>query len=403
MNSVAQIYFNDKDLAQRWSEVKEDYWGDIKKETQIALKRLLETSMEIQVQDLIGCNKGEHYEYRKTYRNGYRPRSIMSSFGYIANIQVPRLREGLVRFNCLQRYKRRSPDVDKMILEMFLNGVSTRKVSEVLDPLYGAGTISAGGVSKITKILNYRVDKYHGRVLTDDYIYLIADGVYFNVKNPIWKKRRCVLVVYGIKSSGARELIDFQLAPHGESQSAWEKLLFGLYYRGMEGKNLRLIVRDGNKGLKNAISTVFPTVNQQPCWAHKLRNVSNKVPKKLQAICINEARDIYTADSYDDALRIFKRWAKVWNLIAPDAVKCLNEDIFDMLNFFNEPKSMWIKLRTTNIIERSFREVRRRTRPMSCFQNSDSVQRIVYAVFFRLNKSWEFKPLKIKNEITHKY
>jgi putative transposase len=255
--------------------------------------------------------------------------------------------------------------------------------------------ISSSSVSEITKSLNVQVNKYHARRLVDDYVYLIADGVYFNVKNPVWKKRRCVLVVYGIKSNGTRELIDFELAPHGESQIAWERFLYRLYNRGLEGNSLRLIVRDGNKGLKNALANVFLNAPQQPCWAHKLRNVSNKLPRKLQSLCINQARDIYNASDSKTALKTFKSWAKTWQPIAPKAVTCLNEDIFDLLNFFNEPEHMWKKLRTSNIIERCFREVRRRTRPMSCFQNSESVQRIIYAIFYRQNKIWENKTLKL--------
>ena len=395
MNSLAQLYLNDKDSAVRWSNVTEEFTGELKKETQIALRKFLTTSMEIQVQDLIGSDKWKHNYQRTVYRNGYRSRSLLTGFGYLANIRVPRISSGKIRFNCFKAYKQRSSDVDELVLKMFLAGVSTRRVKEVLEPLLGYNCISASSVSEITKSLNVQVAKYHARKLIDDYVYLIADGVYFNVKNPVWKKRRCVLVVYGIKSNGIRELIDFELTSNGESQIAWERFLNRLYHRGLEGKNLRLVIRDGNKGLKNAFNNIFLNVAQQPCWAHKLRNVSNKLPRKLQGICIAQARDIYGATDHRAALRIFKSWAKTWQPIAPEAVACLNEDIFDLLSFFREPKHLWRKLRTSNIIERCFREVRRRTRPMSCFQNSDSIQRIIYAIFFRQNKIWETKPLKL--------
>jgi transposase-like protein len=395
MYSVPQNYINDKVLADEWSQLKTTVWGELKQESAIALKKLLELTMEIEVQDLIGSRRWQHNNRRSNYRNGYRRRSLLSSFGYLSHLNVPRVREGGITFNCLRKYKRRAPDVDLMILEMFLCGVSTREVQNVLEPLYGPGSISATGVSRISKTLNKYVNKYHTRKLDDDYLYLIVDGVYFNVKNPIWKKRRCVLVAYGIKSTGQREIIDFYLTSHGESQAAWEKFLNMLYNRGFEGRNLRLIVRDGCKALINALENIFPTVAQQPCWAHKLRNVANRLPKHLQDACINQARNIYNADNYDSALKTFKLWANSWHRAAPAAVKCLNDDIYNLLNFFNEPKSMWIKLRTTNIIERCFREVRKRTRPMSCFQNSDSVQRIIFAIFTKQNKKWENKPLKI--------
>jgi putative transposase len=395
MSSLAQLYLNDKDLDLRWSQIQQDFTGELKKESQIALRKLLTTSMEIQVQDLIGSEKWQHNYQRTVYRHGYRSRSLLTTFGHLANIRVPRISSGNLTFHCFKAYKQRTSDVDELILKMFLAGVSTRRVKEVLEPLLGYNCISSSSVSEITKSLNVQVNKYHARRLVDDYVYLIADGVYFNVKNPVWKKRRCVLVVYGIKSNGTRELIDFELAPHGESQIAWERFLYRLYNRGLEGNSLRLIVRDGNKGLKNALANVFLNAPQQPCWAHKLRNVSNKLPRKLQSLCINQARDIYNASDSKTALKTFKSWAKTWQPIAPKAVTCLNEDIFDLLNFFNEPEHMWKKLRTSNIIERCFREVRRRTRPMSCFQNSESVQRIIYAIFYRQNKIWENKTLKL--------
>lgn len=393
MSIVAEIFFTNKDVVERWADVKESFEADLKKEAQVALKRLLESTMEIQVQDLIG-EKWARERVSGAYRNGYRYRSLLSSFGHLADIKVPRIRSGSLSFKCFERYKRRSKDVDNMVLQMFLAGVSTRRVQEVFVPLLGTNSISASSVSSVVKTLNTQVDKYHHRKLSDNFAYLIADGVYFNVKNPVWSKRRCVLVAYGITESGRRELIDFELAPNGESQAAWEKFLFRLYYRGLKGESLRLVVRDGNHGLKNALATIFPCVPQQPCWAHKLRNVANRIPKKLQAACISQARDIYTAKDYPSALRTFKSWAKTWKPIAPKAVECLNDDIFDLLHFFKEPKSLWRKLRTSNIIERSFREVRRRTRPMSCFQNSDSVHRIIFAIFYRQNKIWENKPLK---------
>lgn len=394
MSSLAQLYLNDKDFSLCWDSVPEDFETELKRETQRALKRLMETSMEIEVQDLIGP-KWTHSYQRTVYRNGYRYRSLLSSFGYLADIKVPRLRSGNLSFRCFKRYKQRSDDVDAMVLKMFLSGVSTRRVKEVFAPLLGSNTISASSVSTIAKTLTDQVNRYHTRRLLDDYIYLFVDGVYFNVKNPVWKQRRCVLVAYGITAHGIRELIDFELAPHGESEQAWERFLYRLYNRGLRGSQLRLLVRDGNKGLKNALASVFPNTPQQPCWAHKLRNVANKLPRKLQNLCINQARDIYTAKNHHSALKLFKSWAKTWKPLAPDAVYCLNEDIFDLLSFFNEPKYLWKKLRTTNIIERNFREVRRRTRPMSCFQNQDSVQRIIFAIFYRQNKLWENMPLKI--------
>jgi len=398
MESVAEIRFEDKDLFERWSRVKEDFWGDLKRETVRGLKRLLESSLEVEVQDLIGSRRWEHNQGRWTYRNGSYRRGLLTGLGYIERLRVPRVRDGKIKWKTIPWYKQRSRDVDEMVIEMFLAGVSTRRVEEVLRPVMGSGAISAGSVSQISKRLDSLVKKFHNRAIKDEYVYFILDGIFLNAKSPAMKKRRCILVAYGVKRDGKREMIDFYLAPKGESQNAWEHFLNKLYYRGLEGKHLRLVVIDGNEGLRNAIEMVYPGVEKQRCWAHKLRNVANKVPKKLQELCINGARDIYGAESYTEGVWNFKKWARIWRPVVPEAVECLEEDIEELLNFFGCPREDWRKLRTTNIIERVFREVRRRTRPMSCFQNRESVERIVFAIFYRLNQKWENRPLF---KITH--
>lgn len=383
----------ERNLYERWSEVKEDYWGELKRETVRAVKRLIETRMEVEVTDLIGVQRWKHTAYRPTYRNGHYFRGLLTSMGYIPELKVPRIREGKIEFNIIDKYQRRSPDVDEVVLEMFLSGVSTRRVKEVMEPLVGPGAISAGLVSKITKVLNKQVGRWHHRKLKDEYEYLILDGIYLNAKSPVYKKRRCVLVVYGIKRDGKRELIDYRVAPHGESQSAWENILNSLYNRGLEGRMVKLVAIDGNRGLYNAVKLLYPDAKIQRCWAHKLRNVANKLPRRLQKVCINQARDIYNAEGYSQAMRAFKRWAILWRPVCPEAVKCLEQDLEELLNFYEYPKQLWKKLRTTNIIERVFREVRRRTRPMSCFQNKASVERIIFAIFHRLNRKWENSPI----------
>jgi len=361
----------------------------------IALKRLIETNLEVQVQDLIGSAHWVHNPKRTTYRNGYYERGLFTSFGHIAGINVPRIREGGLNFKIFDRYQRRSRDIDKLLMNMFLSGVSTRRVEEVLEPLYGPKAVSAGLVSKVTKVLDEQVKRFHVRKITDKYEYLILDGIYLNAKSPVYKKRRSVLVAYGIwtikingKIKVSRELIDFQVAGHGESEEAWNKFLNSLYNRGLKGEKLKLVVFDGNKGLHNAIDMIYPNALQQRCWFHKLQNVANKLPKKLQYECIREAIGIYNSSSYNEALSVYKKWVKRWELAYPKAVKCLDEDIEELLNFYKCPKELWKKIRTTNIIERVFREVRRRTRTMSCFQNRESLERIIYAIFHRMNKKW---------------
>jgi putative transposase len=394
MSIVAELAFDEKHLTDRWSRVKEDFWGDLEIQTRTALKHLLERTMEIEVQDLIGCGRWKRTARRRSYRNGHYTRDLLTSMGSVSELRVPRVRSGGLESRLLPRYRRRTTQIDAMIMKMFLAGVSTRRVEEVLRPLMGERALSASTVSEITKQLDSEVNLYHQRPLKDDYVYLIVDGIYLKAKSPVMSRRRCILVAYGITQGGMRELIDYRVGRKGESQEAWEGLFTSLRNRGLEGRHLRLSVVDGNPGAWNALDLVWPDVRRQRCWAHKLRNVADSLPKRLQKACTSQARDIYDAKDYTQALRAYKRWAEVWRPISQRAVHCLERDLEDMLQVFKEPAELRVKIRTTNIIERVFREVRRRTRPMSCFANLESVDRIIYAIFIRHNNLWRQKPLR---------
>ncbi len=226
----------------------------------------------------------------------------------------------------------------------------------------------------------------------DDYQYLFLDGITLKVKGACGVKKRMVLCAYGITLEGKRELISFRQAT-AESESQWEAFLRDLYSRGLEGRDLQLVVTDGCAGLHRALDTVYSYTPRQRCWAHKLRNVSTRLPRKNQKECLKEASGIYQAKNRKEAVRCFREWSSHWQGIAPKAVACIGEDLDELLSFLDCPAEHRKKIRTTNVIERAFREVRRRTRPMSCFQNSASVERIIYGVMSRLNQGWKDKPL----------
>lgn len=394
MQNLAQLTsdgkeFKEKHLWRVWKEVQRDFLEDTKERQKGFLKRLLEESLQEEMRELIGSEHWEHNQDRTTYRNGFYPRGLLTDRGYIGDIKIPRTRKGGVEFETLPRYLQRTKDVDRIVKNMFLQGVSTRKVEEVLEPLWGSRAVSPTTVSNITKELDKEVFKYHNRKIKDEYQYLLFDGIYLNCKSPVYKVRRCILVCYGIKKNGKKELIDFLMTKKGESQEAWENFLNRLYHRGLEGMTLEMITIDGNKGLYNAVKFIYPNVGIQRCWAHKMRNIANKCPRKLQEEVIKDARVIYSQEDRNKAIAAYKRWHDKWKKTLPKAVKCLEDDIEELLTFYDTPKAYWKKLRTTNPIERQFREVRRRTRPMSCFQNRNSVERIIFAIFHRQNRIWE--------------
>jgi len=379
-----------KDL---WREVKEeeDWWGDLKVGTVKLVKRLLESAMDEEILEHVRVRRYERNDSRRGYRNGYRRRSLLTEFGLLEWIRVPRDREGSYRPGVIARYERRQRRVDRLVREMFLRGVSTRQVQEVVKPLLGEG-VSPQTVSRITRSLDAEVMGYHRRRLDDAYLYLMLDGISLRVKGASGVKKRLVLCAYGITSEGQREMVSFRQAT-SESEAQWLAFLQDLYNRGLEGKQLRLITTDGCPGLHSALEVVYAYVAHQRCWAHKLRNVASRLRQKEKEPCLMEAKHIYEAHTRREAVARYREWENHWQGVAPNAVASLARDLDELLPFLDCPSDHWRKVRTTNAIERAFREVRRRTRPMSCFQNPASVDRIIYAVINHLNNSWREKPL----------
>lgn len=244
----------------------------------------------------------------------------------------------------------------------------------------------------MARSLDEEVCRFHSRRIADIYCYLILDGIVLKVKGAKGVAKRFVLCAYGITPEGRREIISFRQAT-AESEPGWEAFLRDLYNRGLEGKALKLVVTDGCAGLHRALDTVYPYVMRQRCWVHKLRNVAARLPRKVQEECLRGAKRIYQAQTRREAVDCFRRWAGQWRSTQPSAVACIEEDLDELLNFLDCPEAHWRKVRTTNALERAFREVRRRTRPMSCFQNLPSVDRIIFGVINRLDTAWKAKPL----------
>jgi len=392
-------------LTHRWGRVKDlfnelnpkDFWVDVNTYMRELTKCLIEDILEEEISQYMKRQPYQRTENRIDYRNGRYYRNLDTTLGPIKNIAVPRSRSGFYRPFIFGRYQRRQQAVNDVVCNAFLRGISTREVAGALKPILGT-SISASAVSRITKSLNIKVKEFHQRKLVDEYQFLFLDGIAISVRKIPKAKKILVLAAYGITIFGKKELIAFRIA-NAESNNACEGFLNDLFKRGLEGKNLKLIVTDGSKGFANAIDLVYPHAKHQRCWVHKLRNATKYLKKIEHKPFMKDARAIYNASSHRQAVAAFKHLQKTWVSINPKAVHCIAKDIDDLLAFFTIPVKELFRnfirrqIRTTNIIERAFREVRRRTRPMGCFTNTDSVSRIIYAIFNRLNTKWQEKPL----------
>lgn len=356
-----------------WAEDYRSYGRD-------ALKGILEERMNSSLDSYLEDLASRGGEDR---RNGSYNRHLLTELGDI-ELAVPRTRY-FSAVKVVRAYARRAGHIDRMILSCFVFGVSTRKVAEVLLPILGE-RVSASTVSRVGKQLDTVVKAFHRRPLKDQYRVLIFDGVVLARKSGAGALRRPVLVVLGIRPDGKKEIIDFRLAP-GESQGAWEAFLNDLHRRGLKGEKTELIATDGGTGLLAALPLVYPHIPLQRCWAHKIRNILDKTKKRDHQIVKRDLHRIMNAPNLVKARHEVKRFAVKYATEYPKAVRCLQVDIEDLLTFFTfKDPSWWKAVRTTNSIERRFREVRRRTRPMGVFSDRTSIERILYAVFAYENK-----------------
>jgi transposase-like protein len=375
------------------TDMKESFWGDVYGQTKLAWQGFLELESQRQRDRFSGWGRYERRSgKRRDYRNGYYERDFVTRFGTI-RLRIARTR-GKSFLPCgIERFQRRAEEVAMLIREAFLRGISTRQVGRVVAALTGE-VVSATTVSKLTRDLDEAVRQFHQARLSDNYAYLFLDGVSLRVRRPAGRKRVQMLVAYGVRRDGRRHLLAF-LRSQGESQADWEGLLQDLYRRGLEGKQLGLIVTDGCPGLAAAIPTAYPRVRHQRCWVHKMRNILEKVRKRDYDEVKSGAQAMYLAESRVQAEAAFRRFRARWLREYPAMVRRLERDLPDLLSFFAFPRHLWRKLRTTNVIERCFVEVRRRTRPMVCFVNVESVDRIIYSIFQRFNLEWKTRTLSV--------
>jgi transposase-like protein len=373
-----------KNLPEALNVVKEmnlasddDWGGECRGAARSAVAKVLKDRMEEKVANHLASAYRDEISDR---RNGSYVRHVLTEIGNIV-LSIPRTRLFSPK-NVVAAYARRTKEIDQLILTCFLLGLSTRKAGVALFSILGE-KISAQTVSRVAKILDEAVKAFHQRRLVVPFRALILDGIVIKRKTPTGTHRRPVLVALGVRKDGKKEVIDFRLAK-SESGAEWRVFLTDLINRGMTTPEV--ICADGGEGLISVLPEVYPNIPFQRCWAHKARNILDKVPRKKQTAVKRGLRKIYAASTLFEAQTAAKRWARSWMEKYPKAVKCLQNDIEDLFVCFQFDDPEFRKtIRTTNAIERRFREVRRRTRPMGVFSDRTSVERILYAVLMYEN------------------
>jgi len=380
-----ELDFSEGNLRDRWFGVK-DFWKEMEGRTMRMLKVGLERALVVEQGRRVGCSRYKRSVRRRGYRNGSRERDLLTRYGWIQDLRVPRIREGGMEFEVLERYRRRERVLDRVLLEGFLLGHSTRKSVRWFKKLFGA-EISAQAVSNIVKELNGEVEHFHRRALGDDYRFLYLDGLWITLSKPV-KVKKVLLVALGVKQDGSKELLSFQMAA-SESESCWWGFISDLKERGLAGENLEVVVSDRASGLVKSIRALYPRVLHQVCTWHKANDISQHLAnKRHRHRIIADALSIFEAETATQAKKRLVLFCHKWGAKEPKAVRNFLQGFEYCLVYLEYPHPIRTMLKTNNPIERYLQELRRRIIPMRSFNNSKSAERIIYGlVAYVLNQT----------------
>jgi len=329
--------------------------------------------------------------HRLVVRNGYLPeRAVQTGAGPLV-VKKPRVhdrREG-ERFtsSLLPPYMRRSPSIEALIPILYLKGISTGDFSEALAAILGEGArgLSAATVTRLKQQWLEEYGAWNQRTLEGKhYVYMWADGIYFNVR--LSDDRPCMLVVMGATAEGKKEFIGL-IDGERESAISWKHLLLDLKRRGLKSAP-EVAVGDGALGFWNALEEVYPSTRHQRCWVHKTANVLDKLPKKLQAQAKSLLHQMYQAPTKQEALAIYEQFLSLYRDKYPKACQCLEKDKDVLFTFYDFPAAHWMHLRTTNPIESTFATVRHRTRQTKGCGSREATLMMVYKLSREAEKRW---------------
>jgi len=321
------------------------------------------------------------------YRNGHRERQISCGAGMV-EVPVPRVSdtEETFRSQLLEAWQRRSKLLEETIPLLYVEGLSTRDFKRALKPLWGKSGLSRSSVSRANNALKEAFNNWRQRDLSlEEIIYLFLDGIYLGVRGNSHNKE-AILVAHGITREGKRVVLHLSLGGR-ESTESWKGVLHDLMERGL--RRPQLFITDGNQGLLKAIKDVWPEVARQRCAAHRIRNVLARVPRKKQDEVRKAVHRIFYAACLDDARDEARQFLSRYSWEFPTACETLGKHLEECLTFYRFPERHWRHIRTSNVVERSFKEVKRRTRVVGRFPNETSALVMVFSLLEEERLKWQ--------------
>jgi len=332
----------------------------------------------------LGAAPYERTEERTAYRNGTRDRELTTRVGKLT-LKVPRHRNGQFSTELFSRYQRSEQALALAMMEMVINGVSTRKVELITEELCGE-KFSKSTVSALCKQLDPIVHAFRTRPLKSHYPFIIVDALYLKVREDHRVQSRGLLIAVGINEDGYREIIGFQVA-NTETESSWGEFFVSLKERGL--KDVHLVTSDNHKGLAKAVRRHFQGATWQRCQTHFSRNMLDQTPKALQPEMKEDLRELYEAVDLDSARKVRDQIIGKYETRAPKAAALLDEAFDDITAVLAVPLKYRKRLRTTNSVERLNQEIRRRERVIRIFPNEASVIRLMGALLMEQDEKWQ--------------
>jgi putative transposase len=357
-------------------EQDEDF---LKEMVQSIVQQVLEAEMD----EELGAAKGERTEHRTGYRSGYYRRSLITRVGKI-ELRVPQDRQGRFRTEVFERYQRSEKALVGALTEMYVQGVSTRKVKAITEELCGH-EFSASTISRLNQRLDGELEKFARRRLEEDYPYVVVDARYEKVREDGVIRSRAVLIALGINWDGRRCVLGVDLA-NRESASSWKDFFTELKGRGLRG--VEFVVSDDHAGLKRAIAEVLPEAAWQRCYVHFLRNALDYLPRRADDDCLTELRWIYSRRNLQEAREDLAAWLKKWEGRYGKLCQWVEDNIESTLTFYRLPQAHHKHLKSTNMLERFNEELKRRTLVVRIFPNPESCLRLSRALAAETHEHW---------------
>ncbi|PWW03804.1 transposase-like protein [Hoeflea marina] len=347
------------------------------------IRAVMQEVLEAEMDEALGASKSECTPERVGYRSGYYGRTLVTRIGKL-ELRVPQDRAGRFSTELFERYQRSERALVATLAEMYVQGVSTRKVRPITEELCGHA-FSASSISAINKRLDESLKAFAERPLHEPFAYLILDARYEKVREAGIVMSQAVLIAVGIDWDGRRQILAVEMA-NRESRSSWKDFLVGLKARGLKG--VEFVVSDDHAGLVAAIGEVIPEAAWQRCYVHFLRNALDYLPRKHGDDCLQELRWIYDRRNLDEAKADLAAWLAKWSGKYPRLTAWVEDTIEQTLAFLCLPRQHHKHLKSTNMLERLNEEIRRRTYVVRIFPNSQSCLRLVRALAVETNENW---------------